>query len=201
MNKDQRLLEEAYQSICESLKEPLYFGPPDKKEAFMNWLKRLNHEVHEDGSVSVKGDVDFRYNEQGQFRVCVSDNIEKYIVSRLPFNFRKVTGDFMCPKQIMTLTGSPRHVGGTFTSGPDNQNISSLEGAPDYVGKDFWCMSTLLKSLEGAPEVIKGYFGTKWFSKDDYREYAEKAAREKKIKKKLDKELDKDLNVDLEDFS
>ena len=193
MYKNLKILLENYGS-----KEPLYFGPPDKKKVFMNWLKRLDHEVHEDGSVSVKGDVDFRYNERGQLRVF--DNIEKYIVSRLPFNFRKVTGDFMCPKQLMSLTGSPRHVSGTFTSGPDNQNISSLEGAPDYVGKDFWCMSTLLKSLEGAPEVIKGYFGTKWFSKDDYREYAEKAAREKRIQKKLDKELDKEFDIDLKDF-
>ena len=193
MYRNLKILLESYGS-----KEPEYFGPPDKKEAFMKWLERLDHEVHEDGSVSVKGDVDFRYNEQGQLNVF--DNIGKYIVSRLPFNFRKVTGDFMCPKQLMALTGSPRHVSGTFTSGPDNQNISSLEGAPDYVGKDFWCMSTLLKSLEGAPEVIKGYFGTKWFSKDDYREYAEKAAREKRIQKKIDKELDKDLNVDLKDF-
>lgn len=193
MYKNLKILLENYGS-----KEPAYFGPPDKKEAFMNWLKKMNYEVHEDGSVSVKGDVDFRYNEQG--RLDVFDNIGKYIVSRLPFNFQKVTGDFMCPKQLMTLTGSPRYVGGTFTSGPDNQNISSLEGAPDYVGKDFWCMSTLLKSLEGAPEVIKGYFGTKWFSKDDYREYAKKAAREKRIQKKLDKELDKDFNIDLTDF-
>jgi hypothetical protein len=193
--KNLKILLENYGS-----KEPAYFGPLDKKEAFMNWLKRLDYEVHEDGSVSVKGDVDFRYNEQGQFRVCISDNIEKYIVSRLPFNFRKVTGDFMCPKQITTLTGSPRYVGGTFTSGPDNQNISSLEGAPDYVGKDFWCMSAKLTTLEGAPEVIKGYFGTKWFSKEDYREYAEKAAREKRIQKKLDKELDPEFDVDLKDF-
>ena len=193
MYRNLKILLENYGS-----KEPLYFGPPDKKEAFMKWLERLDHEVHEDGSVSVKGDVDFRYNEQGQLNVF--DNIGKYIVSRLPFNFRKVTGDFMCPKQIMTLTGSPRHVGGSFTSGPDNQSIFSLEGAPDYVGKDFWCMSTLLKSLEGAPEVIKGYFGTKWFSKDDYREYAEKAAREKRIKKKLDKELSPEFDIDLKDF-
>ena len=199
MNKDQKLLAEAYQAIYESAREPLYFGPSNKKEVFMNWLEKLNHEVHEDGSVSIKGDVDFRYNEQGRFNAY--DNIEKYIKSRLPFNFQKVTGDFMCPKQITTLTGSPRHVGGSFTSGPDNQSIFSLEGAPDYVGGDFWCMSTLLKSLEGAPEVIKGYFGTKYFTKDDYREYAKKAAREKKIKQKVDKELSPDWNVDLKDFS
>ncbi len=164
----------------------------------MKWLNKLKYEVHEDGSVSIDGDVHFRYNEQG--RLDVSDNIGKYIVSRLPFNFQKVTGDFMCPNLLISLTGSPRHVGGSFTSGPDNQSISSLEGAPDYVGKDFWCMSTLLKSLEGAPEVIKGFFGTKWFTKDDYREYAEKAAREKRIQKKLDKELDKEFDIDLKDF-
>ena len=180
-------------------KEPTYFGPPEKKQEFLDWLKRLNHEVHEDGSVSVKGDVDFRYNERGQLNVF--DNLGNYIISRLPFNFRKVTGDFMCTKLLLTLTGSPRHVGGSFTSGPDNQNISSLEGAPDYVGKDFWCMSTHLKSLEGAPEVIKGYFGTKRFSKDDYREFVKEREINRKLNKKLSKDFSEDALKALDDFS
>ena len=191
MNKDQKLLEEAYKAIYESLKEPLYFGPPDKKEAFMKWLKKLKHEVHEDGSVSIDGEVRFMLNERGQFDAF--DNLGQYIVSRLPFNFRKVTGDFLCPNLLRSLTGSPRHVGGNFISGPDNQNISSLEGAPDYIGKGFQCMSTHLKSLEGAPEVINGYFGTKWFSKDDYIDM--------KINRKLSKNFSEEQLKTLEDFS
>jgi len=54
-------------------------------------------------------------------------------------------------------------------------------------------MSTHLKSLEGAPEVINGYFGTKWFSKDDYIDM--------KINRKLSKNFSEEQLKTLEDFS
>ena len=195
MNKDQRLLEEAYQSIYESTKEPAYFGPSHVKQDFLNWLYKQDFEVHEDGSVSINGDVSFMFNKRGQ--IDPWDNLGQYIVYKLPFNFRKVTGGFYCPSRLMNLTGSPRYVGGHFSCGSDNPNISSLVGAPDYVGGDFWCQSSRIKSLEGAPEVVKGDFESTYFEDKDYREFV----RERKIQKKLDKELDKDLNVDLGDFS
>lgn len=112
MYKNLKFLLESYGE-----KEPLYFGPLDKKEAFMKWLSKLKHEVHSDGSVSIDGEVRFMLNERGQFDAF--DNLGQYIVSRLPFNFRKVTGDFLCPNLLRSLTGSPRHVGGNFISGPD----------------------------------------------------------------------------------
>ena len=65
MNKDHKLLEEAYQSIYESVSEPLYFGPPKRKEEFLRWLNRLPRTIHPDGSVSVEGDVnlsDLKFN-------------------------------------------------------------------------------------------------------------------------------------------
>lgn len=172
MNKDQKLLEECYQQIYESVREPEYFGPSHVKQDFLNWLYKQDFEVHEDGSVSIDGDVSFRRNKHGQLDAY--NNLGQYIVSRLPFNFRKVTGGFYCPSRIMNLEGSPRYVGG-----------------------DFWCQSSGIKSLEGAPEVIKGDFESTYFEDKDYRKFV----RERKIKQKVDKELDKDLNVDLGDFS
>jgi hypothetical protein len=195
VNRDQILLQEAYQSIYESVVKPLYFGPKEDKDKWFKWLRKLKPEVHEDGSVSINGEVSFMRNNRGQ--IDTFDNLGKYVVSRLPFNFQKVTGGFYCPNRLMNLTGSPRYVGGHFNCGSDNPNMSSLVGAPDYVGGDFWCQSSRIKSLEGAPEVVKGDFESTYFEDKDYREFV----RERKIKQKVDKELDKDLNVDLGDFS
>ena len=194
MNKDKKLLEEAYQSIYESNQAPLYFGPEHVKQDFLNWLYKQDFEVHEDGSVSINGDVSFMHNKRGE--IDPWDSLGQYVVSRLPFNFRKVTGGFYCPRRIMNLKGSPRYVGGDFSCGSDNQNISSLVGAPDYVGGDFWCQSSRIKTLEGAPEVVKGDFESTYFEDKDYREFV----RERRIKKKVDKELDPDFDIDLQDF-
>ena len=227
MNKDQRLLEEAYQSICESTRQPAYFGPPDKKEAFMKWLKKMKHEVHEDGSVSIDGDVWF-------------ENYTK--ASRLPFNFKTVTGDFGLHKSdIVTLEGCPKEVTGAFScsnskitslkeapeligggfycaynklstleGAPEqilrsfdcsSNRLTSLKGAPKKVGYNFDCGSNPLASLEGAPEVVKGRFYSDQFFDEDYR----KLVRDRRINIKLNKKLSKDFSEDalsaLDDFS
>ena len=198
MNKDQKLLEEAYQSIYESLKEPLYSGPPERKQEFLNWLSRLKHEVHEDGSVSVDGKVD----------------LSKRQLETIPFIFKRVTEDFWCLHNNLTsLKGAPKTVGGVFRCS-DNK-LTSLEGAPEKVGEGFyssenklislkgapkevggtfWCLGNPLNSLEGAPEVIKGEFDSDQFSDEEYRKFVNK-------RKHVEGKLDKDLNVDLEDFS
>ena len=221
MNKDQRLLEEAYQSIYESTREPAYFGPVREKAMLMRWLKSLKHEVHEDGSVSVHQDVML--------------NDKK--LTRIPFNFRSITGSFYCnsnnltslegaPKKVggsfycsnnnnlTSLEGAPKKVGGSFYCSNNNNltslegapeevgghfycnynNLTSLEGAPIEVGGDFYCNRNNLTSLEGAPEVIKGEFKSNQFSDADYRAFA-------KMRKYVDGKLDKDLDIDLEDFS
>ena len=194
MNKDQKLLEEAYQAVYESLKEPLYFGPPDEKQAFMKWLKKLKHEVHEDGSVSVDGDVSFIINVFSQ--IGQINSLGRYLVDRLPFNFRKVIGRFFCPSRIQSLEGSPEYVGGTFGCGSNNPNLTSLKHSPKFVGGDFMCTSIRFDSLEGAPEVIKGEFDSDQFTDEEYRKFV----RERKIKQKLNKELSPDLNPDLTGF-
>ena len=182
-----KILLESYGS-----KEPLYFGPPDKKEAFMKWLERLDHEVHEDGSVSIDGDVSFLMNEFGL--VGQYNSLGRYLVDRLPFNFRKVTGRFFCPSRLDSLEGSPEYVGGAFSCGTNNPDLTSLEHSPKFVGGDFMCANLRFDSLDGAPEVIKGEFDSHQFTDQEYRAFAKK-------RKYIDNKLDKDLDVDLGDFS
>ena len=203
MNKDQKLLEECYQSIYESAREPLYFGPPDMKEAFMKWLSNLPHEVHEDGSVSVDG------------HASIPDDFNKTEMERVPFNFREVRGDFDCCNLGLTsLNGSPRIVTRSFDC--QENKLTSLKGAPEVVGRNFQCrlndLTSLkgapkevgnsfychyqkhkLTSLEGAPEVIKGNFVSDEFTDEDYRKFV-------KMRKYIEGKLDKDLDADLTGF-
>lgn len=181
MNKDQKLLEEAYQAIYESLKKPLYFGPPEIKRECLEWLAELDYEVHKDGSVSVNEDAYF-----------IDTTLR-----RIPFNFKKVAGSFVCNNcGLASLEGAPKEVGGNFIC--SSNGFNTLKGAPEKVEGDFTCFNNnkkfQLTSLEGAPEFIGGEFESNNFSDEDYRTFA-------KNRKYVVGKLDKDLNVDLGDFS
>ena len=157
-------------------KEPTYFGPPKKRQMFLEWLNKLKHEVHEDGSVSVDGKV----------------NLTDLDLVRIPFKFRVVEGYFYCGyNNLISLEGAPIDVGGDFNC-RDNY-LASLKGAPKEVRGDFYCDNNLI-SLEGAPEVIGGLFVSNQFSDEEYRAFARK-------RKYVDGKLDKELDVDLGDFS
>ena len=157
MNKDQKLLEEAYCKIYESVAQPLYFGPPERKQEFLKWLKKLKHEVRSDGSVSVEGNA----------------HLASASLTRIPFNFRVVTGYFNCySNKLTSLEGAPKEVGGDFHC--YSNNLTSLEGAPKKLGGNFGCGHNNLTSLEGAPEVIKGEFRSDRFSDAEYRTFAKK---------------------------
>jgi hypothetical protein len=203
MNRDQRLLEEAYRTIHESLKEPLYFGPEDEKKEWMRWLNKwLKYEVLGDGSINVlKGDV-----------VIANTYLE-----RLPFNFNEVSGLFDCHgNELTSLEGAPKTIGGSFAC--DQNNLTSLEGSPkkikgnffcsfnklttlkgspQIVNGDFYCHQNKLTSLEGAPDVIKERFVHNKFTDEDYRAFVKK----RNISRRVAKELSPDWNVELEDFS
>lgn len=71
--------------------------------------------------------------------------------------FGKVTGNFDCHcTQLTSLKGAPYFVGGDFDCG--STAISSLEYAPRYVGGSFLCWRTNITSLKGAPREIGGDF-------------------------------------------
>lgn len=60
---------------------------------------------------------------------------------------------------LTSLKGSPKLMKGYFKC--SDNNLTTLEGAPAYVGKDFDCSSNRnLISLKGAPTVVRGDFDT-----------------------------------------
>ena len=71
--------------------------------------------------------------------------------------FGKIGGKFYCDNnQLTTLEGAPREVGGYFSC--DNNQLTTLEGAPQKVGGRFYCKYNQLTSLEGAPQEVGGDF-------------------------------------------
>jgi hypothetical protein len=139
MNKDQKLLEEAYQSIYESTIKPLYIGPAQDKQKWTRWLKKQDYKINKDGSVSINHSV--RLDEKN--------------LTKLPFNFKKIEGSFNCSfNKLATLEGCPEIVKGEFSC-HDNK-LTSLIGGPKQVEGNYICYSNDLTSLEGAPKVFKG---------------------------------------------
>ena len=92
-----------------------------------------------------------------QIRGCVSiENVETGDFSCFK-NLQKVIGYFDCDNNDLTsLKGAPKHVGGGFDCGFNN--LTSLKGAPKYVDGYFDCCDNNLTSLEGAPKYVGGNF-------------------------------------------
>ncbi len=71
--------------------------------------------------------------------------------------FGVVRGDFVCDNnQLTTLVGAPQKVGGDFSC--DKNQLTSLEGAPQKVGGHFYCSYNQLTTLEGAPQKVGRHF-------------------------------------------
>jgi hypothetical protein len=66
-------------------------------------------------------------------------------------------GNFYCyNNQLTSLQGAPKYVGGYFYC--YNNHLMSLQGAPESVGGNFSCARNHLTSLQGAPESVGGNF-------------------------------------------
>jgi hypothetical protein len=73
-------------------------------------------------------------------------NLDHKGLTRLPFAFGKVGGDFECSDNRLTsLEGAPREVGRSFAC--YGNRLTSLEGAPTKVGGDFWCSADGLQDV------------------------------------------------------
>ncbi len=98
------------------------------------------------------------YNLPDGFVIEGDVHLSEKGLTELP-DLSKVTvkGDFSCnDNQLTSLTGAPREVGGDFWCG--NNQLTSLEGAPQKVGGGFWCYDNQLTSLTGAPQEVGGDF-------------------------------------------
>jgi len=85
---------------------------------------------------------------RGYFQ-CRGKDLEDFV----GIKFGKVDGDFNCKQNNLTsLEGAPQKVDGHFDC--SENKLTSLEGAPQEVGEDFRCYDNNLTSLEGAPKVV-----------------------------------------------
>ena len=75
---------------------------------------------------------------------------------KLKIRFGKVNGDFVCINRLTTLEGAPQEIGGDFYC--INNKLTTLEGAPQKVSGDFVCSGNHLTTLEGAPQEVGGDF-------------------------------------------
>ena len=74
-------------------------------------------------------------------------------LSKLPFKFRNVNGDFSCcNNQLTTLDGCPRIVKGDFDC--SYNKLVNLKGGPKQVGGHYLCYDNELTSLEGLPKKL-----------------------------------------------
>ena len=99
-----------------------------------------NWSINSEGLVDVDGDVDLSFE-------LYNSGIKK-----IPLNFGKVTGNFICKRNdLESLDGSPHEVGGDFNC--EMNMLTNLKGAPQSVGGDFKSSSWSLFSLEGIGHV------------------------------------------------
>ena len=82
-------------------------------------------------------------------------------ISRIPFQFGKVTDDFGCShSELTTLEGSPSKVGGKFSC--RSNKLDSLKGSPSSVLL-FSCRGNPdLTSLKDGPDEVKRTFFCDW---------------------------------------
>jgi hypothetical protein len=74
-------------------------------------------------------------------------------LTRLPFKFGKVGGNFECSyNRLTSLEGCPEKVGGHFWC--TGNQLTSLRCCPKEVGGDFECSYNQLTSLEGCPKEV-----------------------------------------------
>jgi len=100
----------------------------------------------------------YTLNADGSYDVDGYVKLENLNLTKLPFKFGRVSGDFDCSNNKLTsLAGAPSSVGGYFNC--SNNQLTSLVGAPkSVVGGGFYCNYNQLTNLEGAPSNVGGSF-------------------------------------------
>lgn len=122
-----------------------------------------NWSINSEGLVDVEGNVSFMFLPN---------------LTKLPLNFRRVSGKFICFETGLTsLEGCPISVGDSFFCSfnqltsligcPHTFNghfncrsnkLTDLEGCPEFINGDFDCSENLLTSLKGGPKGVNGDF-------------------------------------------
>lgn len=96
---------------------------------------------------------DIEIDENGLISVRRDCKMYKEVaLTKLPVRFKHARKDFECSdNQLVTLDGAPDQVGGRFDC--SNNKLVSLKNGPTWVGGNFNCWKNELESLEGLPEL------------------------------------------------
>jgi hypothetical protein len=101
--------------------------------------------------------TNYTINSDGLVDVDGGVNLYNRGLTKLPLKFGKVTGNFDCSRnQLTTLEGAPNYVGGSFNC--SYNQLTTLEGSPDHIGGYFNCYNNQLTTLEGGPSYVGGGF-------------------------------------------
>jgi hypothetical protein len=104
----------------------------------MKWLKNyngfksINESIEIDSLCEKYGIKNYTINPDGTIDVDGEVKLNNLGFEKLPLRFGRVTGTFMC----------------------ENNNLTTLEGCPNFVGGNFYCRHNKLKDLVGGPEVV-----------------------------------------------
>jgi hypothetical protein len=123
----------------------------------MIWVK-LFEEYSSIDKICKKWDIEnYTINPDGTVDVDGNVHLHEKNLKELPLKFGKVSGVFYCDNnQLTTIEGAPKEVGGDFYC--SHNKLTTIEGAPKEVGGDFYCNNNQLTTLEGAPREVGGSF-------------------------------------------
>jgi len=113
--------------------------------------KARNQKAIQDRLKACTKNADGTYSSEGDV------DLSSWALDKLPVKFKEVGGNFFCyDNNLTTLEGAPEEVGGNFSCGYNN--LTSLKGAPKIVKGYFSCYNNQLTTLEGSPEEIGDSF-------------------------------------------
>lgn len=106
--------------------------------------------------------IEYTKRSDGTIFVAGDINLWNKNLSQLPdLSAVVVQGNFICDNNNLTsLKGAPRAVGGNFSC--DHNVLKDLQGAPKTVGGYFSCSHNELGDLYGAPQTVGGGFWCKY---------------------------------------
>ncbi len=111
-----------------------------KDNLSLDYFENIKLEGHQ-YIVNVKGTVDVHSKK----------------ITKIPFQFYHVEGDFLCSyNRLTSLKGCPQVIGGGFYC--QGNQLTSLEYCPQSIGGNFYCSNNKLKSLKHVPQSIRGDF-------------------------------------------
>ena len=100
------------------------------------------------------------YKKQADGSILVPGNLDisnKGLTSLPDLRKVKVGGYFRCDNnQLTSLEGAPHTVGGNFWC--EHNQLTSLKYGPQSVNGTFYCFNNRLTSLAGAPRAVGGFF-------------------------------------------